>query len=351
MLSLDSSLKGNKIFLRDSMIKFEAGQDSNIEICGSGIEKLPCYLNAPLIKILEDLGVARDVFLELQREEVESLRAVVQSPRQVASFLEQSHISKSTRLPWLVSVLKGLNLRYVQDPFLKRTIELALVMKLRDLKYKARIRIPKAVTLYGIMDETGVLNEGEIFVPVMNERSRREVLVRKNVIITRSPAFHPGDVQLANAVDVPEDSPLRQLHNCVVFSQKGSRDLPSQLSGGDLDGDLFNLIYDDRFRLRRIESPADYPRVAGVVLDRPVTMDDIQDFFITFMQQDQLGRIANTHKILADCRPNGTLDSDCLTLAQLHSTAVDFSKTGTPVGYSFSFIFQPNYYFFLFFFS
>lgn len=332
MLSLDSSLRGNKVYLRDSMIKFEAGLDHNIEICGSGIEKLPCYLNAPLIKILEDLGVARDVFLELQREEVESLRGVVQSPRQVASFLEQSHISKSTRLPWLVSVLKALNLRYVQDPFLKRTIELALIMKLRDLKYKARIRIPKAVTLYGIMDETGFLKEGEIFVPVMNEHSRREVLVRKNVIITRSPAFHPGDVQMANAVDVPEGSPLRQLHNCVVFSQQGSRDLPSQLSGGDLDGDLFNLIYDDRMRLRRIASPADYPRVPGVVLDRPVTMDDIQDFFITFMQQDQLGRIANTHKILADCRPEGTFALDCLTLAQLHSTAVDFSKTGTPVG-------------------
>ncbi|CRG88837.1 hypothetical protein PISL3812_05872 [Talaromyces islandicus] len=331
MLSLDSSLEGQKVFLRNSMIKFEAGQDSDIEICGSGIERLPCYLNAPLIRILEDLGVARDVFLELQREEVDSLLRVVQSPQQVMRFLEESHISKSTRLPWLVSVLRALKLRYVQDPFLKRTIELALIMRLRDLKYKARIRIPKAVTLYGIMDETGFLNEGEIFVPMVNERFRREILVCKNVIITRSPAFHPGDVQLANAVSVPKDSPLRELHNCVVFSQKGSRDLPSQLSGGDLDGDLFNLIYDDRIRLHRIATPADYPRVPGVVLDRPVTIKDIQDFFITFMKQDQLGRIATTHKILADCRPGGTFNAECLTLAQLHSTAVDFSKTGTPV--------------------
>lgn len=340
MLSLDSTLKTPGVFLRESMIKFEAGQDSNIEICGSGIEKLPFYLNAPLIKILEDLGVARDVFLELQREEVESLRQVVQSPLQVMRFLEQSHISKSTRLPWLISILKALKLSYVQDPFLKRTIELALVIKLRDLKYKARIRIPNAVTLYGIMDETGVLNEGEIFVPMMSDRHRRQTLVCNNVIITRSPAFHPGDVRLANAVQVPDDSPLRKLHNCVVFSQKGARDLPSQLSGGDLDGDLFNIIYDQRIQLRRIATPADYPRVPGVVLDRPVTIDDIQDFFITFMQQDQLGRIATTHKVLADCRPEGTFNTECLTLAQLHSTAVDFSKTGTPVSYSFGFIFQ-----------
>ncbi|KAH8689571.1 putative RNA-dependent RNA polymerase [Talaromyces proteolyticus] len=331
MLSLDSTLKGPSIRLRDSMIKFHAEDESNIEICGSGIEKLPCYLNAPLIKILEDLGVARDVFLELQRQEIESLSQIVHSPQQAASFLEQSHISKSIRLPWLILVLKSMDLSYVHDSFLKQAVELTILTKLRDLKYKARIRIPKAVTLYGIMDETGVLNEHEIFVPVMNERKQREILVHDAVIITRSPAFHPGDVQLVSAVDVPEDSPLRNLHNCVVFSQKGMRDLPSQLSGGDLDGDLFNIIYDDRFKLRKTAVPADYPRVPGVVLDRAVTLDDIKDFFITFMQQDQLGRIATTHKILADCREGGTFHPDCLTLAELHSTAVDFSKTGTPV--------------------
>jgi RNA dependent RNA polymerase len=334
MLSLDSTLKGPIICLRDSMIKFQAEADTNIEICSSGINKLPCYLNAPLIKILEDLGVARDLFLELQREEVESLRQTVRSPQQAAIFLDQSHTAKSTRLPWLITVLNSLGLHYVHDSFLKRAVELAILMKLRDLKYKARILVPKGVTLYGIMDETGILKEGEIFVPMLNENNHREVLVCRSVIITRSPAFHPGDVQLVNAVDVPEDSPLRKLHNCIVFSQHGARDLPSQLSGGDLDGDLFNIIYDSRFRLRRIERAADYPRVPGNVLDRPVTMDDIKDFFITFMRQDQLGRIATTHKIIADREAAGTLDLKCLTLAQLHSTAVDFSKTGTPVSLS-----------------
>ncbi|OKL62275.1 hypothetical protein UA08_02862 [Talaromyces atroroseus] len=331
MLSLDTTLKGPVICLRDSMIKFQAEADSNIEICSSGINKLPCYLNAPLIKILEDLGVARDLFLELQRKEVEVLRQTVRSPQQAAIFLDQSHTAKSTRLSWLIATLKSLGLHYVHDSFLKRAVELAILIKLRDLKYKARILVPKGVTLYGIMDETGILKEGEIFVPVLNEANHREILVHERVIVTRSPAFHPGDVQLANAVDVPEDSPLRKLHNCVVFSQHGARDLPSQLSGGDLDGDLFNIIYDDRFQLHHIARPADYPRVAGTVLDTPVTIENIKDFFINFMRQDQLGRIATTHKILADREKAGTFDLKCLKLAELHSTAVDFSKTGTPV--------------------
>lgn len=65
MLSLDSSKKGPEIMLRKSMVKFEAADDWNIEICESGIEKLPFFLNAQLIKILEDLGVPADAFLEL----------------------------------------------------------------------------------------------------------------------------------------------------------------------------------------------------------------------------------------------------------------------------------------------
>ena len=44
-----------------------------------------------------------------------------------------------------------------------------------------------------------------------------------------------------------------------------------------------------------------------------------------------LGLIAVKHMILADQREFGTLDAECMKLAQLHSTAVDYSKTGIPV--------------------
>jgi hypothetical protein len=103
------------------------------------------------------------------------------------------------------------------------------------------------------------------------------------------------------------------------------------LSGGDLDGDLYSVIYDRRLAPRLISSPANYPRAKDLTLDLEVTKDDIIDFFVTFMQQDQLGRIATMHQVFADQRPEGTLNKDCLLLAELHSTAVDFSKTGVAV--------------------
>lgn len=143
--------------------------------------------------------------------------------------------------------------------------------------------------------------------------------------------MHPGDVQFVNAVNVHPGSPLHALYNCVVFSQKGERDLPSQLGGGDLDGDRYFVIWDENARPQRYYSPADYPRKAPVDLGRTVTMDDMTDHFIQFMETDQLGRCAVMHRVYADQQERGCNDPICLQLAEMHSTAVDFSKTGIAV--------------------
>jgi hypothetical protein len=143
--------------------------------------------------------------------------------------------------------------------------------------------------------------------------------------------LHPGDIQIARAVDVPESNLLSALSNVIVFSQFGSRDLPSQLSGGDLDGDLYNVIYDSDLIPKTTYQAADYPRVTALSLDREVNAQDMSDFFVDFMETDQLGYIANLHLQIADQHPTGTLSAMCVQLAGMASTAVDFSKTGIPV--------------------
>lgn len=55
------------------------------------------------------------------------------------------------------------------------------------------------------------------------------------------------------------------------------------------------------------------------------------EHFINFMQNDNLGRIATLHKILADKVVGGTFNESCIKVAEMHSDAVDFSKTGIPV--------------------
>ena len=209
---------------------------------------------------------------------------------------------------------------------------------LRSLKYRARIPIEKGYVLYGIMDETNTLKEGEVYIATeeVKESGLRErtILLGDRVVVTRAPALHPGDVQIVSAVNVPDESLLRDLHNCIVFSQQGARDLPSQLSGGDLDGDMFHIIYDPRLVPDLPVMPADYAPTPPRDLGRPVEVDDIVDFFIEFMNMDRLGQISNMHKIRADRKPLGTRDSDCITIAKLASDAVDFSKSGVPVSYT-----------------
>lgn len=367
MISLDSTLIGDALCLRPSMIKFE-GTGEDIEICGAGLKPLPMYLNRPLIKILEDLGVKETVLLDLQATAVEKLRMTTTSPVNAANFLQRNYIGRAARLPWLIRKLMDLDILFNDDDFLRNVVELVILVQLRELKYSKLIPLAKPSfailrdsdtvnyrisytgrggihviwcatvstpregatnVMSGIMDETAFLEEGQVYIPVRTENGH--VTLEGKVVVTRSPALHPGDVQVADAVDVPEDSPLRDLHNCLVFSSQGQRDLPSQLSGGDLDGDLYNIIYMDGLFPKELSEPAEYPIVTPIDIGREVTRSDMTDFFIRFMENDQLGRIAVTHQTLADQRDAGTFDLDCIRLAELHSTAVDFSKTGIPV--------------------
>lgn len=331
MLSLDTRLTGNTLTFRPSMVKFTGSNASDLELCGVARRPLPMYLNRQIIKIMEDIGVDEEFFIHQQAKAVERLRVTTTHAAKAAKFIKSQSIGNAFHFPWFLKKLNELNLSFLSDSFLRNVVETAVLVELRALKHRTRILVEQGVTLYGIMDETGFLKEGQIYCVMEYEPNKKTVLVAKHVMITRSPALHPGDVRLVDAVDVPEDSPLKQLTNCICFSQNGTRDLPSQLSGGDLDGDLYNLIWDPAARPKRLFMPADYPRQQPIDIRRAVNRDDMTGFFIDFMATDQLGRIANLHQILADQRTAGTADPDCIMLAGMHSTAVDFSKTGIKV--------------------
>ena len=237
MISLDTRLQGSQLRLRDSMIKFEGSPSSDIEICGSATRPLPMKLNRPHIKILEDLGVDGHVFESLLLRAIQKLRAGTASSQNARALLKDNLADGSTRLPGLLTRLSGYGLDATADPFVRDLIGALIQVQLRELKYRSRIPVEDAVTLYGIMDETGFLREGEVYCCFFRNEDKRTVL-EGAIAVTRSPALHPGDVQLARAVSVPQNSPLADLHNCIIFSQKGARDLPSQLGGGDLDGEL-----------------------------------------------------------------------------------------------------------------
>ncbi|TQV90259.1 RNA-dependent RNA polymerase [Cordyceps javanica] len=334
LLVLDSRLRGKVICVRkESMMKFPSQDLQELGICDVGSRPFRLVLNRQVIKILEDMGTNDNWFMGLQNDALNLLRAVTATALNTSTFLQYQDIGGAIGLTSFIKKLDRMNIDYRRDAFLKSVVEHVVLRELRLLKYRARIPVQKGVTLFGVVDETGFLNENEVYITYDETRGKSgerldATLSDGPVIVTRSPALHPGDIQVARMVTPPASHPLRELRNCIAFSQKGSRDLPSQLSGGDLDGDLYNVIWDPGARPRTTFKPADYTRVVPPSLDRPVTRHDIVNFFIDFMKSDILGLIAIRHQILADVQVNGTRDDDCIKLAEMHSSAVDYSKTG-----------------------
>ncbi|KAL4902305.1 hypothetical protein BDW74DRAFT_186868 [Aspergillus multicolor] len=332
MLALDSRLVDAKIYIRPSMIKFQVDEMTHVEICDSGSKPIPLVLNRQVIKIMEDMGVDKEWFFRLQGLRIEQLRKATATTRNTANFIKGQGVADCIRIYRLFLIFNSVNIDYKDVPFLRAVVEAMALRELRLLKHKARIPVEKGITLFGIMDETGFLQEKEVFVTYETMDGRFAAPPGHcRLLVTRSPALHDGDIQYAYHVPPPEGHPLRKHKNCIVFSQKGARDLPSQLSGGDLDGDLYNIIWDTAAAPKHVFAPADYPRIPPLDIKRAVEKEDMADFFVDFMQTDKLGVIATKHMILADQMELGTSHSECKKLAQLHSTAVDFSKTGVPV--------------------
>lgn len=332
MLVLDTDLIGEKLCLRDSMDKFPVDDaiEYDLEICGAAFRPLPCFLNRQFIKIFEDLGVPDEAFLNLQRKAVERLELMTHSPVNAINFLETHSIATAARVPLLIRLLADLGFNFRKDQFLRQIVEIAASLQLRDIKHRGRIPVEKGHTLYGVADETGALKENQVHVILRDKDGHRSILLGP-MIITRAPAMHPGDIRLVEAVAIPPGSSNFHLNNCVIFSQQGERDLPSQLSRGDLDGDLYNIIFDRTLWPKHVSSPADYPRFPAIDIGRQVTTEDMTDFFLRFLETDQLGYISNSHVQAADQLPDGTFSEPCIVLAGMASTAVDYSKTGIPV--------------------
>jgi hypothetical protein len=235
VLSVHPELKPGTLAIRPSMRKFETTDTDthDLEICGMADKKRPMYLNRGLIKVLEDLGVQPGGFLQLAHETFQRLKGSTDSFFKAAKLLDDEHVGSAAGFPGLLRRMAYIGIDMRKDRILCAVVEMAAFCRLRAMKYKGRILVKDGVKLMGIMDETGVLKEGQIHVAWIDDRGRRTIHTGK-VAITRSPTNHPGDVQLAMAVDVPVGSPLYDLYNCVIFSQHGDRDLPSQLGGGGM---------------------------------------------------------------------------------------------------------------------
>lgn len=306
-----------EVHIRPSQEKFKAPYNGLETIKVSTFSQ--ATLNKQVIPILNCLGVDDQVFMDLLEEELKEYRGAMTDSSMASELLRQRVDENQITLTMadMVDTFMDKN-----EPFLWTMLRLWKCWALQRLKYKAAISVKKSAFLYGCVDELGVLRghskdtEGkgdrsvkslpQIFLQVPREGTDPNNFLNYRVVtglcvVGRNPSLHPGDVRVVEAVDVPG---LQHLKNVVVFPQNGDRDIPSMCSGGDLDGDDFFVLWDERLLPKQWDFPPMYhdadsgtPGLDGSV---DITIDHMCDFFTQYMKNDSLGLIATAHVAWAD---------------------------------------------------
>ncbi|CAK7201972.1 hypothetical protein SEUCBS139899_004688 [Sporothrix eucalyptigena] len=370
---------GQVVQIRPSQEKFPTLDNANILEIIRCSETATATLNQQTIILLSALGVQPSVFLDLLHEELAGLDAVMHSPDKAVDQLmvriDQNHVT-----PTIADMVKA-GFLSSDEPFVWALLQLWRSWTLKTLKEKARISVEKSAFVLGCVDETDTLrghtvrknkkqsdtssdqesgsdSEDEeadlpqIFlqVPDLTEsmQSGYNILSRGNsrnygvasgtqkykvitglCLVGRNPSLHPGDLRVVEAVNVPA---LHHLRDVVVFPRAGDRDIPSMCSGGDLDGDDYFVFWDERLLPPRESwnyEAMDYDATREPDV-KEVTPLHLISFFIKHMKHDTLPRIAMSHRAYADQLNDSAMNPRCLELAQLHSQAVDYAKTGVP---------------------
>ncbi|KAK0434557.1 RdRP-domain-containing protein, partial [Armillaria borealis] len=341
VLFVDPTLTGKRLTIRPSQTKFDSENIRSLDITTTSAKPIYCYLNRPMIALLEHHEVPHKSFKDLQDRAVNEVRQIKRDLDAAATTFTHHGLGASFRLESLFrNIARTLQVELSEDRdspsgihygLLKTVIAYGVTHILREIKHRARIRVPGSYTLIGVSDEWDCLEEGEIYATIVDPRTNERIAVRGRVLLTRSPQIHPGDVQFAKAVRRPE---LKHLNNVVVFSCKGSRSLPSCLGGGDLDGDIYNIILD-----KTLHPPKSFTAEPGAYKPLPYDVRtnvcgkaEVAEFVINYIKSDLVGYISSLHLRISDL--NGVDCDDCLLLAEKASHAVDYPKVGTPVSFT-----------------
>uniref|UniRef100_N1QZQ3 RNA-dependent RNA polymerase n=1 Tax=Aegilops tauschii TaxID=37682 RepID=N1QZQ3_AEGTA len=174
------------------------------------------------------------------------------------------------------------------EPHLRAMLLAIRSAQLHDLLEKTRIFVPKGRWLIGCLDELGILKYGQCFIrasaplldPCLVKRGAK--IIVGTVVVAKNPCYHPGDVRILEAVDVPE---LRHMVDCLVFPQNGERPHPDEASGSDLDGDIYFVTWDDKLisPSKKSWKPMDYSPPEVKLLPREVSQHDTVGFFLENM--------------------------------------------------------------------
>ena len=325
VLTVWPELEETQLHIRESQYKFPASHEGLEIIRWSQLTS--ANLNRQLILIMSTLGIPDRVFREKLKDQLREINEAMKTPEKALKLLHRQvdHNQMTLRLAGMI--IDGF--QTCREPFIISLLRLWRAWSIKYLKEKARIPIQKGAFLIGCLDETGILKGcfqrdkvannapklekfrhlPEIFVQLSKGSEGKPEVILGPMLIARSPSLHPGDIRVVCGVDVPQ---LRHLKDCVVLPKTGDRDIASMCSGGDLDGDDFVVVWDqDLLPEEWNHEPMDYSNSPKLVHQGQITDNDLTNFFINYMKNDSLPRIAHAHVANADKAGQGVKDPKC----------------------------------------
>ena len=333
VLTVWPELKENQLHIRESQYKFPASHEGLEVIRWSHL--ISANLNRQLILILSTLGVSDRVFKQKLKHQLMEINEATEKPETALKLLQRQIDHNQMTLKLAGMIIDGF--QTCREPFIMSLLQLWRAWSIKYLKEKARISIEKGALLIGCLDETGILKGyfknapkiadnapksekvkhlPEIFIQLSKGSEGKPEIILGPMLIARNPSLHPGDIRVVCGVDVPQ---LRHLKDCVVLPRTGDRDIANMCSGGDLDGDDFEVIWDqDLLPKEWNHEPLSYTDPPKLIHNGPITDDDLTNFFINYMKNDSLPKIAHAHVANADMAELGVKDPKCGLSLMLH---------------------------------
>lgn len=284
-------LRDEKIVIRKSQKKFDS-DFNEFEVCDIAKYRKG-HLNRQIIVLLSTLGVEDKYFEDLLDFYLTNLR----HSNRFVDFIRNREVKHLLNK----MIQYGVNPDY--DIFMFKLMKINYDIMCVELKNKNRILVKHSTVLKGILDEYDLLEENEAFACLSQSgdfTSPDNFILTGDLVVTRCPCHFPGDVRKIKFVDfiiegeerknkvfeyksnndnnendsyineedehpyennitknrasytkvLPKSMTLnvnyiKQLINVLIFPSKGKRNLPNEMSGGDLDGDDFFVFWDE----------------------------------------------------------------------------------------------------------
>ncbi|RYP05517.1 hypothetical protein DL764_003777 [Monosporascus ibericus] len=233
-----------------------------LEVKSWASPRKPANLNLQFLPILEDRAhekvrmrntIGKHLAAELERD-VGSMKVALKCPELFRQWAREASSSSSSRVhnrevPFFAGLPYNAqdNMCFLADggfdpmrqKYLQNLVFSHQRQKCERIETELRIKIARSTHALMVVDFLGILEPNEVqlcfssnFDDGFDQYSDLDGI---DVLVARSPAHLPSDIQKVRAVFKPE---LRHLKDVIIFSRKGDIPLADMLSGGDYDGDI-----------------------------------------------------------------------------------------------------------------